>query len=139
VCIGTPAGVEATFPFLRSDDALVRSQSLDALAAMGSVVWDYLPGLLRDERPDVRVLVCDLVRGMPSHDAGQLLSNLLDGEESPNVCAAAVDALAELAAPAALPALERCAARFHATPYLTFAIAIAIRRIHEQAARPPRG
>ena len=44
-------------------------------------------------------------------------------------CAAAIDVLTEVGTPEALPALEKCAVRFAATPFLPFAISMAITRI----------
>jgi HEAT repeat protein len=130
--IATPQSVDAVLPFLRSDDAHIRSEALDALQAMKSVVWPRLAALVRDERSDVRVLACDLVRNMPAGQAVHLFCDLLDSEREPNVCAAAIDALAEIGAPDALPALARCAERFPADPFLAFSIKIAVDRIRSQ-------
>ena len=46
-----------------------------------------------------------------------------------NVCAAAVDVLAEIGAPDTLPSLVRCAARFADRPFLGFAVKVASERI----------
>jgi hypothetical protein len=54
---------------------------------------------------------------------------LIEREKHPNVCAAAIDVLTEVGTPEALPTLERCAARFAATPFLPFAISVAMNRI----------
>jgi hypothetical protein len=54
---------------------------------------------------------------------------LIVSEQHPNVCAAAVDVLTEVGTLEALPVLEKCAARFAATPFLPFAISAAIARI----------
>jgi HEAT repeat protein len=87
--------------------------------------------LLRDNDTDVRILAIELVRGMPPADATRLLCNVLEQEGHPNVCASAVDALAELGTPEALPALRTCAQRFAETPFLPFAISVAIARISD--------
>ena len=137
VRIATPQSVEAVLGYLRSDDAHARTEACDALAAMKDAAWPRLETLLRDDDPDVRVLVCGLVRNMPSESAVPLFCDLLDSEPEPNVCAAAVDALAEIGGPEALPVLERCEERFRATPFLAFAIKIAADRIRAQSA-PPR-
>jgi HEAT repeat protein len=131
--IATPASVEAVLPYLRSDDAVLRTAAADALAAMKEPAWPYIAELLRDPDEDVRILGCTLVRNMPSETAAPLCCELLDAEDQPNVCAAAVDALAELGHASALPSLTRCAERFRATPYLEFAIRTAIDRIRSQA------
>jgi len=134
--IATPESVESTLPYLRSDQAQVRTEALDALKAMKSAVWPYLAALIRDENPHVRVLACDLVRDMPGDRAARLLCDLLDWEPTPNVCAAAIEALAEIGGADALPALTRCAARFPADPFIEFSIKIAADRIRAQDPTP---
>jgi HEAT repeat protein len=135
--IGTAQSVEAMLGYLRSDDARMRTEAWDALAAMKDAAWPYFETLLKDDDADVRVLACGLVRNMPSEAAVRLFCELLDSEPEPNVCAAAVDALAEIGGPEALPVLARCQERFRATPFLTFAIKIALDRIRTPSA-PPR-
>jgi len=73
---------------------------------------------------------------MPSPVAVSLCCDLLDSEPDPNVCAAAVEALAEIGEASALPALMRCADRFRATPFLEFSIRIAIDRVRSQVLNP---
>lgn len=135
--IATPQSVEAVLGLLRSDDARARTGACDALAAMKSVAWPYLAALLRDPDSDVRVLACGLVRNIPSESAVPLLCGVLESEPEENVCAVAIDALAEIGGPEALPALAHCHERFRATPFLVFAIKIAADRIRAQSA-PPR-
>jgi HEAT repeat protein len=132
--IATPQSVEAVLPFLRSDHANVRTAAIDALVAMKEAAWPYLEGLLRDRDRDVRIVACSVVRNMPNETAVRLFCELLDSELEPNVCAAAIDALAEIGGPQALPALTRCAARFAAMPFLAFSIKVAVERIRSQAA-----
>jgi hypothetical protein len=50
----------------------------------------------------------------------------------PNVCAAAVEVLAEVGESSVLPVLERCAKRFGDTPFLKFSIQMAIDRVRSQ-------
>lgn len=130
----SPLAVTRLLPLLRSDDARLRTGTLDALRSMNRVVDPFLPELLADADPDVRSLACELVREAPAERATRLLSELLDRESSPNVCASAVDVLADIGQSAALPALQRCATRFAGQSFLAFAIRIAIGRL-----RPPGG
>lgn len=131
--IGSPQSVNAIVPLLRSDDANLRAGALDALSAMVGTYREFLPALLRDSDNDVRILSCELVRGLPSADATSLLCNLLVQEQDPNVCAAAIDVLAEVGGIEALPVLAQCENRFSATPFLGFAIKIATDRIVSQS------
>jgi hypothetical protein len=127
--LASPESVEAVIPHLRSDDAGLRTGALDALRDMIAAVRPRLPELLTDTDPDVRVLCCELVRELPAADATGLLCAVLELEPEPNVCAAAIDVLAEIGEPAALPFLDKCGARFHDQSFLIFAIKIAAARI----------
>jgi HEAT repeat protein len=134
--IATPQSVETVLPLLRSHDARIRTEASDALLAMKSAAWPFLSALLRDQDAAVRILACDLVRNMPNDLAVRLFCDLLDSEPEPNVCAAAVDVLAEIGGPEALAALTRCEARFRTTPFVAFSIRTVIDRIRSQSAEP---
>jgi HEAT repeat protein len=134
--IGTARSAVELIPHLRADDAGRRTGAMDALRAMPGALGGVLPGLLKDQDPDVRILACDLARELPSAEATALLSQVLDGETQVNVCAAAIDVIADIGLPEALPALRACARRL-ADPFLDFATRIACERIGEQA--PDRG
>lgn len=132
---GTPEALAAILPHLRSDDANLRAGVLDALRLMPNALTPQLPDLLADADADVRLLACDLARGLPVADSTGLLCGLLTRDPEANVCAAAVEVLAEIAGPDALPAIEGCVRRFPGDPFLPFAVRIAAERI---GARPPR-
>ncbi|MDY6983670.1 MAG: HEAT repeat domain-containing protein [Pseudomonadota bacterium] len=134
--IGSPRSVDAIVPLLRVDDAGVRTAALDALRAMPDAVRAQLPALLQDDDSDVRILCCEIARTLPRDEATRLLGELLTVETEVNVSAAAIDVLAEIGGPAALPALDRCAERFAGTTYLEFAIRIARGRILAQSTEP---
>jgi HEAT repeat protein len=131
--IGSPTSIASIVRFLRSDDASLRTSALDALRTRHDVVRAHLPTLMNDPDIDVRVLSCEVVRGLPSAEATQMLCDLLGRESEPNVCAAAIDVLAEVGDARALSALAECAKRFHDTPFLAFATKIATARILEQS------
>ena len=132
--LATPQSASAILPHLRSDDANMRTGALDALRTMPGATRPHLEMLLADPDADVRLLACDLVRGQSASDGTQMLAALLESEPEPNVCATAVDVLAELGESAAVPSLLRCADRFRSDPFLTFAIKHVIDRL-----RPPVG
>ena len=133
--ISQTESVELVIPHLRSDDAHLRTGALDALRAMKNVVWPYVPQLLHDRDADVRLLACELARNLPSEEAARLLCELLDAELEPNVCASAVEVLAEVGGPEALPSLARCEDRFRGTPFLEFSIKITADRIRSQSSQ----
>lgn len=137
--IQTPEAVAAILPYIRSEDAAIRSGALDALSAMPGIVEKHLPSLMADPDPDVRLLICDIVRRLPADVAVACLCDLLDSEDQINVSAAAVEALSEVGDERALPALARCAARFHEEPFLQFSIQAVSNRITGNGpAREPR-
>ncbi len=127
--IGDAASVEAILPYLRSQDAGLRAAAVEALQALPAAIAPFMAALFSDPDSDVRLLATELARNMKASDATRLLSDLIGREQHPNVCAAAIDVLTEVGTPEALPALERCASRFAATPFLPFAISAAIARI----------
>lgn len=136
VRIGGEAAVEAVLPHLRSDDAGVRTGALDALRAMAPATAAHLPGLLHDADPDVRLLICEVARNLPGPLASHLLCAVIETEREANVCAAAVEVLAEVGGPDALEPLRACAARFGDEPFLVFAIRAALERIGAPGTRP---
>ncbi len=132
---GGRAGVEAVLPCLRADDAALRTGALDALKAMPDAARDHLPALLADPDADVRILACELARAVPGAQAAGLLAATIEAEPDVNVCAAAIDVLAEIGTAAQGAALATCLARFPGQPFLAFAVKVALRRIGAHA--PP--
>ena len=127
--IATPESASVALPFLRSEDAALRTQALDALRAMPAAAAEHLSQLLHDSDPDVRLLACEIARSLPTGDASRVLTELIERETNSNVCSAAVEVLAETGDLASLPILARCSARFPDDPFLTFAVKIASGRI----------
>jgi HEAT repeat protein len=127
--VGDEASVKALLPYLRSEDAGQRAAAIEALQSLPDVVSPFITSLFADGDSDVRLLATELTRNMPAPEATQLLSDLLEREHQPNVCAAAVEVLAEVGSRDAVPALRNCAKRFAGTPFLPFAISVAIGRI----------
>jgi HEAT repeat protein len=133
--IGSPEGVAQLVSLLRSDTASLRTGALGALRTLTRNNHDFLPELLQDSDKDVRILSCELARGLAAEEASVLLGDLLRSEREINVCAAAVDVLSEVGGPTALPALAECARRFANAPFLVFAIQVATERISAQIPR----
>jgi HEAT repeat protein len=129
VRIGSRDAVEAVVSCLRGDNAALRTGALDAMRAMIGAVRPVLPALLADPDADIRLLACDLARELPSADATKMLCDVLSRETEANVCAAAVDVLADVGGADALPVLRATAARFGDATFLGFAVKIAMERI----------
>jgi HEAT repeat protein len=127
--IATPESALTILPYLRVDDANTRIGAMDALRAMQGACGPHLPGLLTDPDPDVRLLACDLVREAGGAEGPRWLCALIETEPEVNVCAAAVEALGEIADVSAEPSLSRCAERFRDDPFLGFAIKVVAERL----------
>jgi HEAT repeat protein len=127
--IATAESAAAVVPFIRSEDASLRAGALDALRAMPEASRPHVARLLADPDADVRLLSCELVRGLPDGEANRLLCDLLERETEKNVAAAAVEVLAEIGGAGALPILARCAERFAGDPFLAFSVKVATDRI----------
>jgi HEAT repeat protein len=131
---GAAEGVDAVIGLLRSDSANLRTGALDALRIMAAEAPKLIPRLLSDKDADVRILSCELARSLPNAEATHLLCVLLAAEQEVNVCAAAVDVLAEVGNSDALATLQECARRFGDSPFIAFAIKTVIDRITSQSA-----
>jgi HEAT repeat protein len=127
--IGSSESAAVALPYLRSENASLRTAALDALRAMPAAAAGHLPQLMTDNDADVRLLACELARVLPANEASRTLGALIESENNANVCAAAVEVLAEAGSVASLPILARCADRFPDDPFLTFAVKIARDRI----------
>jgi HEAT repeat protein len=123
VGIATVEAAATLLPYLRTC-------ALDGLRAMPELAKAHLKQLLADPDGDVRLLACDLARDLSDPEVPRILCALLESEPSANVCAAAVESLAEIGDASAIASLERCAARFRDDPFLAFAVKVAARRLN---------
>lgn len=130
------AGFDIILRYLRADDAALRTAALDALKLMPEPVAARLDALLADPDTDIRVLACDLARVAPPAISQKSLAAILQTEPEVNVCAAAVDLLAEIGTREILPSLAACAQRVF-DPFLQFSIEMATAQIKARSAPPP--
>lgn len=64
--IGSPECVDVVLPYLRSDDAALRTSAIDVLRGIPKSVERRLGSLFADADSDVRLLSCELARGLES-------------------------------------------------------------------------
>jgi HEAT repeat protein len=129
--VGDEAGVMVLLPYLRSQNAGERAATLETLQALPTAIIPFIASLFGDADTDVRILATELARNMPARDATRVLCGLLEHEQHPNVCAAAIDVLAEVGTRDAIPFLQACAERFSDTPFVPYAASIVIARIFD--------
>lgn len=123
------AAVEGLLPFLRSEDVGLRNGAIEALQRMPGAVMPFMEQVLADTDSDVRIMAVNVL-GMLHHPATPArLLRVVAEDPHVNVCAAALDALAEVGEPEAIPALEDLARRFCDVAFIQFAVEMAIRRI----------
>jgi HEAT repeat protein len=120
-------------PLLRSDEADLRGGAIEALQTMPAELARHIGELLHDPDSDVRIFAVEMTRKMPPAQAAPWLCEILDRDPHANVCATAVDVLADIGSPDAIPHLERCRDRFPAQPFLPFAVAVVIETLSGSA------
>lgn len=125
----SPAVVEGLLPLLRSEDSALRNAAIEALQEMPMEVEPHVADLLADPDSDVRILAVNMLSLLPHPKAPDWLAEVVAREAHINVCAAAVDGLAEIGNERAIAPLQALAACFPEVPFIRFAAAAAIRRI----------
>lgn len=129
--IGDRTAVDGLVACLRSEDALLRNEAIEAMKWLPEAVAPLMAGLLADPDPDVRIFAVNVLESLRHPQVEQWLIEVIEEDEHINVCATAVDLLGEVGSEAALVPLERLKARFANEPYIAFAADLAIRRIRE--------
>jgi HEAT repeat protein len=127
--LADPAAIEGLVGFLRSEDANLRNEAIEAMKALPVEVAPIMHGLLTDQDPDVRIFAINILESLRHPDVEAWLIEVIEHEPLVNVCGTAVDLLSEVGSPASHDPLERLKARFPSEPYIQFAAALALKRI----------
>jgi HEAT repeat protein len=125
-------GVKAARPLIQmlsTEDALLRSAVIETLQSMGEAVVPEIERLLDDENPDLRIYAVNIIHSMCSTRAPDIALGVIATDPHVNVCAAAVDILAEVGRPEMADELRAVADRFPDQQFLAFAVRAAIKRI----------
>ena len=117
--------------FLRSEDAPLRNETIEALKQMPNAVAVMMQDLLSDPDSDVRIFAVNILESLRHPQVEHWLTSVITHDSETNVCATAVDLLGEVGSRSALSALNALKARFEREPYIQFAADLAIRRILE--------
>jgi HEAT repeat protein len=124
----SPAIAAALLPLLRTEDAALRNAAIEALAAMPDEVAPHVEALLADPDSDVRIFAGNMLGVLPHPRVAEWLLTAL-ADDHVNVCAAAIDGLAEIGDPATAAALDAVPGRFPGNSFVAFAVGVALRRI----------
>ncbi len=127
--IGGVAVVEGVEPLLRSEDANLRNSAIEVLSALPQAIGPRIEALLHDEDVDVRIFTVNLLGELKHPEVTHWLRQVLQEDDHVNVVAAAIEVLAEVGSPKALPALQQARKRFANDPFIGFAADLAQQRI----------
>jgi HEAT repeat protein len=116
---------------LRSEDAALRNDVIEAFKQMGDEVAPILRSLLADPDPDVRIFAVNILNSERHPDVERCLIEVIERDAHVNVCATAVDLLCEVGTEAAIDPLLHLKARFAHEAYIQFAADLALKRIRE--------
>lgn len=129
--IGDETAVRGLARGLRSEDAALRNECIDAMKHLPDAVGPIMAELLSDPDPDVRVLAVNVLESLRHRDVERWLIDVVTRDAHVNVCGAAADLLAEVGSDAAAPALNRLPGRFPEAPYIAFIAELALKRIRQ--------
>ena len=130
--LGNATAVAGLVDCLRSDDASLRNEAIEAMKQLPDEVAPIMNGLLHDDNPDVRIFAVNILESLRHENVETWLIDTITTDTHTNVCATAVDLLCEVGTPAAQNALSMLKTRFSNEPYIQFAADLALRRIHNQ-------
>lgn len=130
--IGDPTAVVALVNCLRSENASLRNQAIEAMKLLPDAVAPIMAGLLADPDPDVRIFAVNVLESLRHPDVESWLIEVITDDEHVNVCATAVDLLGEVGTEAALEPLRALKRRFAGEPYIEFAADLAIKRLGQE-------
>lgn len=129
--IGDEIAVAGLVDCLRSEEAALRNEAVEAMKDLPEKVAPIMGGLLADANPDVRIFAVNILESLRHPQVEQWLIDVIEHEPHVNVCGTAVDLLGEVGTSAARDALAGLKARFPDEPYIQFAADLALKRIGE--------
>lgn len=128
--IGDQDAVNGLVECLRSEDAALRNEAIEAMKLLPQEVALIMRNLLTDSDPDVRIFAVNILESLCHPSVEEWLVEVISIDEHINVCATAVDLLGEVGSQKALDSLSQLKDRFPDEPYIQFAADLAIKRIN---------
>lgn len=131
VRIGVPSSVDTLIECLRSDDASLRNEAVEAMKQLPDAVVPFMSRLLADPDPDTRILTVNILESLRHPNVEAWLIDVVTEDPHVNVCGTAVDLLAEVGTVNATEAINALKARFPDEPYIQFSANVALNRIRK--------
>lgn len=129
--LGDEVAVAGLVDCLKSEDAALRNEAIEAMKQLPDEVAPIMLGLLADANPDVRIFAVNILESLRHPAVESWLLAVIENDPQLNVCATAVDLLGEVGSDAAREPLQHLKARFADEPYIQFAADLALKRINE--------
>src|SRR5665647_614424 len=105
--LGNATAVAGLVDCLRSEDAALRNEAIEAMKQLPDEVAPIMQVLLADPDPDVRIFAVNILESLCHPDVESWLIDVIETDPHVNVCATAVDLLSEVGSAAAVAALVR--------------------------------
>jgi len=135
--IGDDAAVDVLIPFLRSEQVFIRNETIEVLKGLPHRVAPAMESLLTDPDADVRIFAVNVLESLRHPKVVDWLIGVIEQDDHVNVCATALDLIAEVGDESCLEALNRVRARFPNEPYLQFVAEMAQGRIQSDKVVSP--
>ncbi|MBK5966352.1 PBS lyase [Thiocystis minor] len=129
--LGDETAVAGLVDCLRSEDAALRNEAIEAMRQLPDAMAPIMRGLLADQDPDVRIFAVNILESLCHPDVETWLIEVIDCDPHVNVCGTAVDLLGEVGSMQARESLLRLKARFANEPYIRFAADLALERLRD--------
>ncbi len=132
--LGSPVAIHALLACLRSQDASLRNEAIVCMQQLPAEVAPIMQQLLTCDDADLRIFAVNILGALCHPQVEAWLIQVLQQDCHVNVCAAALDLLAEVGTRQALSAIGLVRQRFAEQPYIQFAADLALKRINEGGA-----
>lgn len=127
--IGDQIAVDGLITCLRSEVVNLRNDAIEAMKLMPDAVAPMMQGLLHDSDPDIRIFAVNILESLRHPKVESWLIDVITTDPHLNVCATALDLLAEVGSQQAIEPLRQLKQKFADEPFIQFAIDIALTRI----------
>lgn len=133
--LGNEAAVNGLMACLQSQDAGLRNEAIACMQQLPQEVAPIMQQLLASPQPDLRIFAVNILASLCHPEVESWLIQVISQDEHVNVCAAALDLLAEVGTVRAQAAITQVRSRFADEPYIQFAADLAFMRVTESRSR----